>query len=53
MNCAYVFYGFNTEADLGEGHGVPGPPPPLFWVRKKKEAQKKEKPAGQATKKTS
>ena len=37
------------KADLGEGpRGARASP--LFWVKKKKESQKEEKPAGQATK---
>ena len=38
------------EVDLGERPGGPPPPPlTLFWVKIKKESQKEEKPAGQAT----
>ena len=35
-----------SVADLGEGPGIPGLPPPLFWVKSKK-GEKGENPAGQ------
>ena len=40
-------------ADLGKGLGLPAffLPPIFFWVKKEKDLQKEEKPAGQATKK--
>ena len=40
--------GLISVADLGEGPG--GPPPPLFWVKNKRESQKEEKPKGKGTK---
>ena len=39
-------------ADIGEESGEPGHPRPLlplFWVKRKEESQKEEKPAGQTT----
>ena len=52
----YAFSGYIAVADLREGPGGPRPAPPRpalpfpILGKKKKESQKEEKPAGQATK---
>ena len=43
-----MFHCITRGGSRGKAGGPP-PPPNLFWIKIKKESQKEEKPAGQAT----